>query len=57
MATPDGKRDLNVSPSHDLSVEKSKPHVVERSLLRSIFIVVTCTAAMLVNVCFTSQPP
>ncbi|KAG1735317.1 major facilitator superfamily domain-containing protein [Suillus paluster] len=40
---------LTRSPSHDPNFEKGKHHVVQCSLLRSIFIVVTCTAAMVVN--------
>jgi hypothetical protein len=32
------------------NIETAKSHGVERSRLRSIFIVVTCTAAMVVNV-------
>jgi hypothetical protein len=46
--------DLTRSPvRQDLNVEKVKQHDsdVPRSLLRSIFIIVTCTAAMVVNVC------
>jgi hypothetical protein len=48
--------ELDLSPSHDLNLEKAKQHDAERSLIRSIFIVITCTAAMVVNVCspFTS---
>lgn len=35
----------------DLNLEKAKSHDVQRSFWRSIFIIVTCTAAMVVNVC------
>ncbi|KAG1735286.1 major facilitator superfamily domain-containing protein [Suillus paluster] len=40
-------RELSLSTSH---LEKGKDHVAQRSLVRSIFIVVTCTAAMVVNI-------
>ena len=46
-----GEHVLHHEPSQDFNVEKAKPHVVQRSLLRSVFIVITCTAAMVVNVC------
>src|SRR5882757_553411 len=46
------------SPSNDFNLAKAKQHdVAQRSLLRSLFIVVTCTAAMVVNVCLLSHPP
>jgi MFS family permease len=50
--------DLTRSPvRQDLNVEKVKQHDsdVPRSLLRSIFIIVTCTAAMVVNIANTSS--
>lgn len=40
---------LSVSPGYNLNLEKDKHD--HRTRLRSIFIVVTCTSAMLVNVC------
>ncbi|KAG1852813.1 major facilitator superfamily domain-containing protein [Suillus subalutaceus] len=52
-------KDLTRSPTHqDLNLEKAKHYhddsEVQRSLLRSIFIIVTCTAAMVVNTANTS---
>ncbi|KAG1868619.1 major facilitator superfamily domain-containing protein [Suillus subluteus] len=52
-------KDLTRSPTHqDLNLEKAKHYHddsdVQRSLLRSIFIIVTCTAAMVVNTANTS---
>jgi hypothetical protein len=41
--------ELSVSPGYNLNLEKDKHD--HRSRLRSIFIVVTCASAMLVNVC------
>ncbi|KAG1737061.1 major facilitator superfamily domain-containing protein [Suillus paluster] len=41
--------ELARSPSHDLNLEEVKHHTIQRSLLRSILIVVTCTTAMMVN--------
>ncbi|KAG1737059.1 major facilitator superfamily domain-containing protein [Suillus paluster] len=41
--------ELTRSPSHHLNLEKDKHHAVERSLLRSVFIVVACTAVLVVN--------
>ncbi|KAG2147770.1 major facilitator superfamily domain-containing protein [Suillus bovinus] len=38
----------------DLDSEKAKPHDLQRSLWRSIFIIATCTATMLVNTVNTS---
>jgi hypothetical protein len=46
MASPSGK-ELGRSLSN---IETAKSPGVQRSRLRSIFIVVTCTAAMVVNV-------
>lgn len=47
LATPAGK-ELGLSLSN---IETAKQHhVVQRSLLRSVFIVATCTAAMVVNI-------
>ncbi|KAG2744738.1 MFS general substrate transporter [Suillus brevipes Sb2] len=51
MASPSGK-DLGRSLSN---IETAKSHGVERSRLRSIFIVVTCTAAMVVNISNTTS--
>ncbi|KAG1774464.1 major facilitator superfamily domain-containing protein [Suillus placidus] len=46
LATPSGK-ELGLSLSN---LETAKSHVVQRSRLRSVFIVATCTAAMVVNI-------
>lgn len=51
MASPSGK-DLGRSLSN---IETAKSHGVQRSRLRSIFIVVTCTAAMVVNISNTTS--
>ncbi|OJA19940.1 hypothetical protein AZE42_08045 [Rhizopogon vesiculosus] len=54
QATPAGG-ELD-SPINDFNLEKAKQHdVAQRSLLRSIFIVVTCTAAMVVNISNTTS--
>lgn len=52
MASPSGK-DLGRSLSNIETAAKS--HGVQRSRLRSIFIVVTCTAAMVVNISNTTS--
>ncbi|KAG1904897.1 major facilitator superfamily domain-containing protein [Suillus fuscotomentosus] len=51
LATPSGK-EFGGSRSN---IETAKNYVVQRSLLRSVFIVVTCTAAMIVNVSNTTS--
>lgn len=51
MASPSGK-DLGRSLSN---IETAKSQGVQRSRLRSIFIVVTCTAAMVVNISNTTS--
>src|SRR6267154_392255 len=54
---------LSRSQSHDLdNLEKAENDDVQRSLVRSVFIVIICTAAMVVNVChfphhFFGAPP
>lgn len=53
MASPSGK-DLGRSLSN---IETAKTQGIQRSRLRSIFIVVTCTAAMVVNVCLHHTIP
>ncbi|KAG2341241.1 efflux transporter [Suillus weaverae] len=46
----------SISSCQDLTdLEKAKHHDVERSLWRSIFIIVTCTVAMVVNTANTSS--
>ncbi|OAX31939.1 MFS general substrate transporter [Rhizopogon vinicolor AM-OR11-026] len=58
-ATPAGGE--HDSPINDFNLEKAKQHdvkqhdVAQRSLLRSVFIVVTCTAAMVVNISNTTS--
>jgi hypothetical protein len=45
-------KELDRSPiCQDLNLEKAEHHDAQRSVWRSICIIVTCTAAMVVNVC------
>ncbi|KAG1736335.1 major facilitator superfamily domain-containing protein [Suillus lakei] len=49
------EKELTHLPGQDLNLEKAKHHDVQRGLWRSIFIIVTCTAAMVVNATSTSS--
>jgi hypothetical protein len=41
----------SISGCEDLNLEKAENHDLGPSFWRSVFIIVTCTAAMVVNVC------